>query len=160
MIMIPVALAAGRFAGSWGRKAVFLIGFAALPIRGVLYTLSDNPYYLVGVQLMDGIGAGIGNFLVLHAGNQPRENSRAGRVSVPGVKREVERPGVETLRCSGGCLSHKSLRGLFERPVSLFTFGETLDYVVGDWNQEDGEQGCGQHSADHGRAHNAPGDGA
>ncbi len=42
-----------------GRKAVFLIGFAALPIRGALYTLSDNPYYLVGVQLMDGIGAAI-----------------------------------------------------------------------------------------------------
>jgi MFS family permease len=58
-VMIPVALAAGRFAHSWGRKAVFLIGFAALPIRGTLYTLSDNPYYLVGVQLMDGIGAAI-----------------------------------------------------------------------------------------------------
>jgi MFS family permease len=58
-VMIPVALAAGRFANSWGRKAVFLIGFAALPIRGTLYTLSDNPYYLVGVQLMDGIGAAI-----------------------------------------------------------------------------------------------------
>ena len=56
-VMIPVALAAGRFAHSWGRKAVLLIGFAALPIRGTLYTLSDNPYYLVGVQLMDGIGA-------------------------------------------------------------------------------------------------------
>ncbi len=59
LIMIPVALAAGRFAFSRGRKAVFLIGFAALPIRGLLYTLSDNPYYLVGVQLIDGIGAGI-----------------------------------------------------------------------------------------------------
>jgi len=59
LIMIPVALAAGRLASSWGRKAVFVIGFAALPIRGVLYTLSDNPYYLVGVQLMDGIGAAI-----------------------------------------------------------------------------------------------------
>src|SRR5438034_887603 len=58
-VMIPVALAAGRFAHSWGRKAVLLIGFAALPIRGTLYTLSDNPYYLVGVQLMDGIGAAI-----------------------------------------------------------------------------------------------------
>jgi predicted MFS family arabinose efflux permease len=58
-VMIPVALAAGRFAHSWGRKAVFLIGFAALPIRGALYTLSDNPYFLVGVQLMDGIGAAI-----------------------------------------------------------------------------------------------------
>lgn len=58
-VMIPVALAAGRFAHSSGRKAVFLIGFAALPIRGALYTVSDNPYYLVGVQLMDGIGAAI-----------------------------------------------------------------------------------------------------
>ena len=59
IVMIPVALASGRFAASWGRKAVFLIGFAALPIRATLYTLSDNPYYLVGVQLMDGIGAAI-----------------------------------------------------------------------------------------------------
>jgi MFS family permease len=58
-VMIPVALAAGRLAHSWGRKAVFLIGFAALPIRGALYTLTDNPYFLVGVQLMDGIGAAI-----------------------------------------------------------------------------------------------------
>ena len=58
-VMIPVALAAGRFAHSWGRKAVFIIGFAALPIRAALYTLTDNPYFLVGVQLMDGIGAAI-----------------------------------------------------------------------------------------------------
>jgi MFS family permease len=43
-VMIPVAMFAGRFASSWGRKAVFLIGFLALPIRGVLYTLSDDPF--------------------------------------------------------------------------------------------------------------------
>ena len=30
-----------------------------LPIRGLLYCLSVNPYYLVAVQLLDGIGAGI-----------------------------------------------------------------------------------------------------
>jgi hypothetical protein len=36
---------------------VFLISFAALP--SALYTLTDNPYFLVGVQLMDGIGAAI-----------------------------------------------------------------------------------------------------
>lgn len=59
MVMIPVALAAGRFAKSWGRKAVFIVGFAALPLRAVLYTFSDNPYFLVSVQLMDGIGAAI-----------------------------------------------------------------------------------------------------
>jgi MFS family permease len=58
-VMIPVALLASRLAVSWGRKPTFLIGFAVLPVRGVLYTLSTNPYYLVAVQLLDGIGAGI-----------------------------------------------------------------------------------------------------
>lgn len=59
LVMVPVALMAGRLAPEWGRRAVFLIGFAALPIRGVLYTLSGNPLYLTSVQLLDGIGAGI-----------------------------------------------------------------------------------------------------
>jgi MFS family permease len=30
-----------------------------LPIRGLLYTVTANPYALVGIQLLDGIGAGI-----------------------------------------------------------------------------------------------------
>jgi MFS family permease len=59
IVMIPVALTASRLAASWGRKPVFLIGFAILPIRGLLYCLSINPVYLVTVQLLDGIGAGI-----------------------------------------------------------------------------------------------------
>jgi len=59
LVMVPVALMAGRLAPHWGRRAVFLIGFGALPIRGVLYTLSANPIYLTSVQLLDGIGAGI-----------------------------------------------------------------------------------------------------
>ncbi len=59
VIMVPVAILASRLAVSWGRKPVFLIGFVVLPIRGLLYCLSVNPYYLVGVQLLDGIGAGI-----------------------------------------------------------------------------------------------------
>ncbi len=57
--MTPVALLAGRLAHTWGRKPVFLIGFLALPIRGALYTLSHDPRYLVAVQALDGIGAGI-----------------------------------------------------------------------------------------------------
>jgi MFS family permease len=59
LVMIPVALAASRLSASWGRKPVFLIGFGVLPVRGVLYCLSVNPVYLVAVQLLDGIGAGI-----------------------------------------------------------------------------------------------------
>jgi MFS family permease len=59
MVMIPVALLASRLADSWGRKPTFLIGFAVLPVRGVLYVFSTDPRYLVAVQLLDGIGAGI-----------------------------------------------------------------------------------------------------
>ncbi|MGD0073637.1 MAG: MFS transporter [Candidatus Binataceae bacterium] len=50
---------AGRSAGSWGRKPLLLIGFGVLPIRGILYTLTHNLYLLVGIQVLDGVGAGI-----------------------------------------------------------------------------------------------------
>ena len=59
MVMLPIAMLAGRTADTWGRKPLFLGGFAILPVRAVLYTLSDNSFWLVGVQLLDGIGAGI-----------------------------------------------------------------------------------------------------
>jgi len=50
---------AGRTAGSWGRKPLLLIGFGVLPIRGVLYTLTKSSYLLVGIQVLDGVGAGM-----------------------------------------------------------------------------------------------------
>jgi MFS family permease len=59
LVMLPMALLVGRTADNWGRKPLFLLGFGILPIRAVLYTLSDNSLWLIGVQLLDGIGAGI-----------------------------------------------------------------------------------------------------
>ena len=59
LVMLPIALLVGRTADTWGRKPLFLAGFAILPIRAALYTLSDNSVWLLGVQLLDGIGAGI-----------------------------------------------------------------------------------------------------
>ena len=59
IVMIPMAMLVGRKADDWGRKPIFLVGFAVLPIRGVLYTLTDDPYALVAIQLLDGVGAGI-----------------------------------------------------------------------------------------------------
>jgi len=58
-VMVPVAMLTGAKADSWGHKRFFLAALAILPLRGALYTLSDNPAWLVGVQLLDGIGAGI-----------------------------------------------------------------------------------------------------
>jgi MFS family permease len=54
-----MAILVGHKAESWGRKPIFLAGFAVLPIRGMLYTLTQNPYALVSIQVLDGIGAGI-----------------------------------------------------------------------------------------------------
>jgi predicted MFS family arabinose efflux permease len=59
IVMVPMAMLVGAKADAWGRKPLFLLGFAVLPIRGVLYTLWSNPYYLVSIQLLDGIGVGI-----------------------------------------------------------------------------------------------------
>jgi MFS family permease len=58
-IMLPIALLVGRTADSWGRKPLFLAGFAILPVRAVLYTFSDSSFWLIGVQLLDGVGAGV-----------------------------------------------------------------------------------------------------
>jgi MFS family permease len=57
--MVPMAILVGRKADAWGRKPIFLAGFAVLPLRGVLYTLAQAPYALVSIQILDGIGAGI-----------------------------------------------------------------------------------------------------
>lgn len=59
MVMIPVARYAGIYVDRWGCKPVFLIALVALPIRGILYTFSDEPIYLLAVQMLDGVGAGI-----------------------------------------------------------------------------------------------------
>ncbi|TWB39084.1 MFS transporter [Nitrospirillum pindoramense] len=59
LVMLPMALLAGHYAEKWGRKPVLLIAFAVLPLRACLYLASDNPAWLIGVQLLDGVGAGL-----------------------------------------------------------------------------------------------------
>ncbi|MGH6996492.1 MAG: MFS transporter, partial [Stellaceae bacterium] len=49
----------GRRSESWGRRPLLILGFAALPIRGVLYALIASPYLLVVVQILDGISAAV-----------------------------------------------------------------------------------------------------
>jgi MFS family permease len=59
IVMVPTAVLVGHKADVWGRKPIFLAGFAVLPIRGVLYTLTQNPAALISIQILDGVGAGI-----------------------------------------------------------------------------------------------------
>jgi predicted MFS family arabinose efflux permease len=55
---IPMALLVTR-ANALGRKPLLIIAFAAVPLRGLLCASSDNPSWLLGVQLLDGVGAGM-----------------------------------------------------------------------------------------------------
>lgn len=59
LVMVPVAIIVGRHTERWGTKPIFLVAFAFLAARGALYTVSSDPFWLVGVQALDGIGAGI-----------------------------------------------------------------------------------------------------
>ena len=55
IIVALLAPWAGRRAQSWGRRPLLLIGFGALPIRAVLFTLIADPVLLIAVQALDGI---------------------------------------------------------------------------------------------------------
>ncbi len=59
LVMVPVAVLVGRHADRWGHRPILLVGLAVLALRGVMYPLSDAPGWLLFVQLLDGIGAGI-----------------------------------------------------------------------------------------------------
>lgn len=59
MVMIAVAYSMGFLMEIMGRKPLFLLALGVLPIRAILYTFADNPLFLLSIQLLDGIGAGI-----------------------------------------------------------------------------------------------------
>lgn len=58
-VMIAVAYTTGICMKFLGRKPIFLIAMGILPIRAILFTLTDHPIVLLSIQLLDGVGAGI-----------------------------------------------------------------------------------------------------
>ncbi|NIE81324.1 MULTISPECIES: MFS transporter [Asaia] len=59
-VMMLVAWGVGRaMARGIGRKPIFLLAFAILPIRGLLFTWFDAPEAIIAIQVLDGIAAGI-----------------------------------------------------------------------------------------------------
>jgi MFS family permease len=58
-MMVVVATACGKLAKSWGRKPLFLLGFAVLALRNALTVVNHNEWYLIGLQSLDGIAMDI-----------------------------------------------------------------------------------------------------
>ncbi len=59
VVIMCFAPAIGRFANLRGRKPLLMLGFGVLPIRAVLYTLTQNSESLIAVQLLDGVANAI-----------------------------------------------------------------------------------------------------
>jgi predicted MFS family arabinose efflux permease len=60
LVMVGAAWAVGRAtAGGFGRKTIFLVALAVLPVRGVLFSFTTSPFGVVAIQLLDGVAAGI-----------------------------------------------------------------------------------------------------
>ncbi len=78
ILMAGVALVASRYADRLGRKPVFAFGIGVLIARGVLFALfTKSPALMVGVQALDGLGAGIYNVIwVLVAADLARGTGR------------------------------------------------------------------------------------
>ena len=54
----------GRNAQRHGRRPLLLLGFAMVPIRGLLFATVSDPYLLVAVQLLDGVAAAVFGVMV------------------------------------------------------------------------------------------------
>ncbi len=61
MVVALMASWVGRQANTWGRRPLLLVGFAALPIRALLFAWTTNPMILIAAQILDGVsGAMLG----------------------------------------------------------------------------------------------------
>jgi MFS family permease len=59
MLVALMAPWAGRWAKTWGRRPLLLIGFSVLPVRALLFEMTTDPIILAAVQALDGISGAV-----------------------------------------------------------------------------------------------------
>jgi MFS family permease len=57
--MLVTALVVGRRADQWGHRSLLVAGFALLPVQAVLTWLWSAPAWLIGLQVLGGLGVGL-----------------------------------------------------------------------------------------------------
>ena len=77
LLVAAISPAVGRAAERWGRRRVLLLGFAAVPLRGILFALTAQPVAIVVIQALDGLsGAVFGVMLPLVVADITRRSGR------------------------------------------------------------------------------------
>ena len=64
-VMVPVGFLAGRNADRVGRKPLYLAAFGFLALRGVLFALGHGAFYIVAIEVLDGLGTGLSGVVAL-----------------------------------------------------------------------------------------------
>jgi MFS family permease len=64
LVVAAISPWVGHQAGIWGRRRLLLIGFAALPIRAMLFATVTDPHLIVLVQVLDGLTAAMLGIMV------------------------------------------------------------------------------------------------
>jgi MFS family permease len=59
LVVALIAPRIGRQGQIWGRRPLLLLGFAVLPIRGLLFAIVRDPVLVVVIQMLDGISAAV-----------------------------------------------------------------------------------------------------
>jgi MFS family permease len=65
LTMAPVAFFASKLTDRVGRKPIFLLGFAALVSRGILFALTRAAIPIVALEILDGVGTSIADLLAI-----------------------------------------------------------------------------------------------
>ncbi len=77
IVVALVSPTLGRSAERIGRRPILLVGFAALPLRGLLLAATSNPVLIIAVQALDGVSSAVfGVMLPLIAADISRATGR------------------------------------------------------------------------------------
>ena len=152
LVMAPIAILVGRKADAWGRKPIFLAGFAVLPVRGLLFALSDDPYFIVAIEILDGVDAGFGgavyivvsDFTTRNRPLQPRPGRSRGKLgSRRGAQQRRRGDDRQRFRLLGGILLSRRLRPWRARHV-LFRRTRVLVTIARPRPERNGQPRCGR----------------
>ncbi len=130
LITIPIGLAVGRWAPRLARKPIFLVAFAVLAVRGLLYLVVHSPAGLIALQVLDGVGAGVfGVMLTLMISDLTRGSGRfnfalgIGAVAVGSGAALSNLVAGTIAQASGYATSFVVLTGVAAAALALFAFG-------------------------------------
>jgi MFS family permease len=142
IVMVPVALWAGRYGDRWGRKPVMAVAFWVLPVRIFSYTLVSSPKAVVWLQGLDGVGAGIYGVVVIALAadltrGKGRFNTLAGLFATA-----LAVAGVAGPLASGFLVQHLGFRMTFYAFALLAVSGATVfSFFVPETRSEPGVVG-------------------